>query len=203
MGLVFLDTETTGLDPLTEDIFEIALITEDGREHVWRIEPDEYVIADMHPKAAEVNRYHERIKEPGWTWDDPYDVGEELHGLLQGQHLVGAVPDFDARFLEMFLGRFHDADDSRPWHYHLIDVEPLAIGYLRAIEKLLNLGRTKTSQTTLPVVHTLPWDSDTLSLAVGVTPPDGDGRHTALADARWARAVYYAVMGDEKRRDGG
>ena len=38
----------------------------------------------------------------------------------------------------------------------------------------------------------LPWKSDDLSAALGVTVSDED-RHTALGDAKWARAIYDAV----------
>ncbi len=38
-----------------------------------------------------------------------------------------------------------------------------------------------------------PWDSNKLSLAVGVDPDDFD-RHTALGDARWAKAIYERVI---------
>lgn len=39
-----------------------------------------------------------------------------------------------------------------------------------------------------------PWNSNDMSRAVGVEPDDFD-RHTALGDARWAKAIYEAVMG--------
>ena len=40
----------------------------------------------------------------------------------------------------------------------------------------------------------LPWKSDDLSAALGIKVSDED-RHTALGDARWARAIYDAVTG--------
>ena len=43
----------------------------------------------------------------------------------------------------------------------------------------------------------LPWDSDEISRVVGVDPDDFD-RHTALGDARWARAIYDAITGGPK-----
>src|SRR5690606_35277881 len=73
------------------------------------------------------------------------------------------------------------------WHHHLIDAEALAVGYPPGIP-----GERP------PFPHErLPWASDTLSRAVGVDPDDFD-RHTALGDARWARAIYDAITGGPK-----
>ena len=41
----------------------------------------------------------------------------------------------------------------------------------------------------------LPWKSDDLSAALGVTVSDED-RHTALGDAKWAMRIYDAVTGN-------
>ena len=91
--------------------------------------------------------------------------------LTWGAHLVGAVPDFDARRLGDLLLR-HGSTPA--WHYHLVDVETLVAG---------KLGVTP------------PWRSDDLSTALGVPPPDETQRHTALGDAVWARNLYDAVYG--------
>lgn len=170
--LVFLDTETTGLDPYMEQLFEIAVVEEDGTEHVFRLEPHELVVENMHPKAVEVNRYHERTSAPDWTWDDPLDVCEALNKLLGGAHIVGAVPDFDARFIR---AKFAEWGMEAPrFHYHLIDIESMVVGYLAG------------DGIEVP----LPWDSEALSRLIGVEPADDEDRHTALGDARWVRHMY-------------
>ncbi|MBW3663537.1 MAG: 3'-5' exoribonuclease [Actinobacteria bacterium] len=178
--IVALDTETTGLDPDVEDVFEIATIDLDtGIETVWRIEPRPEVVAAMHPKAAEVNRYHERIADPDWRWDEaPLTALHELRTWLDGAHILGAVPDFDARHLTSLYRRFEQLPPR--WHYHLIDVETLAVGWL--------YGRDAEhgSVQLLP----LPWDSEELSRLVGVEPPADEERHTALGDARWVKRLY-------------
>lgn len=171
VSVVFLDTECTGLDPETERIFEIAVIW-DGAEAVWHLRPPDEVIARMHPKAREVNRYHERTQDPLWKWDDQSLALLDLARVLEGRHIVGAVPDFDARFLKEAYDYF--GLEVPRWHYHLIDVEARAVGWLAA------------QGIEIP----LPWNSDDLSRACGVEPPQGDDRHTALADARWAKALY-------------
>ncbi|HTE66667.1 MAG TPA: hypothetical protein VK736_10485, partial [Candidatus Binatia bacterium] len=77
------------------------------------------------------------------------------------------------------------------WHYHLIDVEALAVGWLSGLR----------SETTLATgayagfVPSLPWDSDDLSRACGVEPASEAERHTALGDARWAMRLYDAIVG--------
>lgn len=171
--VVFLDTETTGLDPDTEHIFEVAMIV-DEMEFVWHLEPQPEVVKRMHPKALEVNRYHERTSDPTWHWNGRIDALEEIRDLIGRRHIVGAVPDFDTRFL---AAEYKRAQMSRPsWHYHLVDVEAMAIGFLAAQGKTLEL----------------PWDSNDLSVAVGVEP--GAHVHEALHDARWAKAIYERIM---------
>ena len=196
--LCFIDTETTGLDPDRHDIWEVALITPDGREHVWQFPVDE-MAAD--PFALQIGRYWDR------RWPD--DIGEvsrldaiyEAHSpksrrrnfpsqgraitpgkdwcarfreLTAGLHLTGAVVSFDEERLRRLL---HGHGVLHRWHYHLVDVEALAAGKL-GLEP--------------------PWKSDDLSAALGVTVSDED-RHTALGDARWAKAIYGAVMGGPAR----
>lgn len=186
--VVFVDTETTGLEPMTEDVFEVAVITA-AAEHVVRLRPRDHVVAVMHPRAAEVNRYHVRTVDPSWRWDDVGDALDLLRSLLDGAHVCGAVPDFDARHLTR-LFRFYGQEPPR-WHYHLIDVEAMALGWL--------IGRSQIAYglgSPAAAMPDLPWRSDDLSRACGVEPPSGDDRHTALADARWAKRWYEAIVGD-------
>ena len=199
--LVALDTETTGLDPDTEDVFEVAIVDierpEDG-QWVWRFEPRPEVVAAMHPKALAVNRYHERIAEPGWRWA-PASSLEVIYNALDGAHIVGAVPDFDTRHLTSLYRRF--GMEPPRWHYHLIDVEAMAVGWLVA-----RAGEThrqsdgiarhvQRAQTMRDVATTLPWRSDDLSRACNVEPPSDDERHTALGDARWVARWYRKLTG--------
>ena len=85
------------------------------------------------------------------------------------------MPNFDAEVLAARM-RWHDLAPS--WHYHLIDVENLAVGFLAA----------------RGVQVPLPWNSEDLSRLVGVEPASDEDRHTALGDARWARDIFDAVM---------
>lgn len=192
--IAFLDTETTGLDPDRHQIWEVALITPDGAEHVWQFPINEM---EADPFALNIGRYWDRhwsrgIREisditavyqahtaesrrknfpgqgraitPGHMWC------EHFRDLTAGLHLAGAVVSFDEERLRRLLNR---NGVLHRWHYHLVDVEALAAGKL-GIEP--------------------PWNSDELSAALGVQVSDED-RHTALGDAKWARCIYGAVMG--------
>lgn len=182
--LAFIDTETTGLDPDRHQLYEIAVITDDGTgqraEHTWWIAGVDLSTAD--PDALRISRYYQRT--PTAAWEHPDIVAREVAELTAGRHLVGAVPSFDAAFVNRFLR----ANGHAPsWHYHLVDVEALAAGYLAAGgigAAILGPGDFDPRP---------PWKSDLLSQAVGVQP-DRAARHTALGDARWAAAIYDAVM---------
>ena len=212
MNVAFVDTETTGLDPERNPIWEIAVIIPDGPdqgEHVWQqrlpLQPNK---ATHHPVTFVVDGAgwlpivgdDERVPRSSanvnrWVLDNtrfaddydhdtalrPDDSIERFARLVEGRHLVGAVPSFDEERLRRLYRRWVDPTATRfPWHYHLIDVEALMVGYL--------LGNPE-GDWRLP----LPWKSDDLSTALGVTPPDKD-RHTALGDARWAKAIYDTVI---------
>lgn len=207
--LAFLDTETTGLDPDRHEVWEVGLILRDNEgvefERVWQLPVD---LGRADAMALGIGRWYERR----WPWP-AYDRGAHVRDanddedeqritsavlgtgpyvvppfrmaewaalfaeLTNGAHLVGAVISFDEERLRRLLRR-HGACPT--WHYHLIDVEALAAGWL---------ARDPDSLPLQP-----PWNSETLSNLVGVTVGDFD-RHTALGDARWAKAIYDVVLG--------
>lgn len=188
-NLAFCDTETTGLDADRHEVWEVGLVLRGESpgtrsERRWLLPVDE---AKGDPFSLEVGGFHarhphgydRRINDPnetGWR-AHPGDVlcsredfALDFVQLTARAHLVGAVVSFDAAFLSKLL---RSCGYFPRWHYHLVDVEALAAG---------KLG--------LPP----PWNSEELSRAVGVEPNDYP-RHTALGDANWAEAIYFAVMG--------
>jgi len=183
--LAFVDCETTGLDPDRHEVWEVGLILRQGdgvfteTEYVWQLPVD---LGRADPMALTVGRYYERGEPPdSFQPDEKLRIVGRLAELTHGAHLVGAVPSFDDAFLKRLLR----ANGACPgWHYHLVDVEALAAGRLAA-------NGTVAHDKCQP-----PWSSNELSLAVGVDPEQFE-RHTALGDARWARAIYDAVMGVE------
>lgn len=204
-GVCFVDTETTGLDPDRHEVWEVALILPDGREWDWQLDVD---LSRADPIALNIGRFHERRFQSALPYGEdgvrgnrtePQHFADDFVTLTRGLHLAGAVVSFDAERLWRLLR----ANGQCPmWHYHLIDVEALAAGWVaRSCVGQANDGRSKG---TIPVsrpddsVNHMdgrpPWNSTDLSRAVGVDPGDFE-RHTALGDARWARAIYEAVTG--------
>jgi hypothetical protein len=174
--LLFIDTETTGLTA-DDEIWEVSLIRRE-------------------PGGLEFNGTFQ-VAHDGRCLDLPdpfrtdhlarYDRGAALTRgeaaqrlgtfIDRSTHLVAANPAFDARFLTKLLG-------GSPWHYHLIDVEAMAVGYL--FGRGWDPGRPG-SDTYAPLV---PWKSDDLSRLCGVEPPSRDERHTAQGDVLWVQRWF-------------
>jgi hypothetical protein len=174
-ALVFLDTETTGLGHDAE-IWEVAAIRREGDRDV--AEHHHFVEHDL-DKAAKLPEWFRA--DHGARYDpaaaiDRHTLATVLTNLMDGRpHVIGAVPNFDTERLAQILRNY----DLLPgWHYHLIDIETYIAGYLRG-----KYGITAK----------LPWDSNLLSLAVGV-PPSPE-RHTAMGDVRWIKATWDAIHG--------
>lgn len=197
MTVIFVDTETTGLDPERHEVWEIALIEEDGTEHEWRMKPLPMHLPKADPAALRINRFYQRALEGGdryWSPDSPSFIAAEVALLTAGAHLVGAVPSFDAAFLERFL---RARGFAPAWHYHLIDVETLAVGYIAHQYEKATGGRQTADR--VRAVLGPPWSSYSLGNLLRVPPPEP--QHTAIADARWARAMYLAVMGKQEKEE--
>lgn len=182
--IAFVDTETTGLLAHVHEIYEVALVIDDNPRHWW-LPIKRLDRAD--PVALSIGGYHDRHPWGNNQPDegkvttpitDPADFALDFAELTHGVHLAGAVVSFDEERLRRLLYK-HDQVPS--WHYHIIDVEALAVGYMRA--------RGQEPQ--------LPWDSDELSKYLGVDP-DRFPRHTAMGDALWAQAIYRAVDGTDE-----
>lgn len=190
--VAFIDTETTGLDPFLHDPWEIAVVLRhDGHdeEHIARIQPD---LTNASPEALSINRFHERTAAPSWAWDDRETAARRLYDVLDGAVLVGSNPAFDAEMLTHLFGRYFD--QPRPWHYRTVDVVTLAAGalYGRAAERTRN-DCDATWYSKVSRALGWPWHSHDVSRHVQIEPPAPEARHTALADARWARDVWDQV----------
>lgn len=194
MGVAFIDTETLGLQARTHAIWEIAIIVPDGPdagEHLWQQSVRSW-LERADPVALDINGFHDRYDESsalGWR-----ESTDRFMRLLEGRHLVGAVPSFDEERLRHQVSIYHGEIQRMPWHYHLIDVEALAVGYLSAVDYVRQVHNFNVWVDPPTDPPSLPWCSDDLSRAIGVLPPEGADRHTALADARWAKAIYEKVM---------
>jgi len=122
MALVFVDVETTGLDPARHEVWEFAAIRreDDGSEtrhhcfvqhSAWRVEslPEAY-------RADHDTRYDGKVALTPTAFGDLLD-----HVMRDKPRLIGAAPWFDASHLALYCG-------GPLWSHRLIDVETLAAG---------------------------------------------------------------------------
>ena len=196
--LCFIDTETTGVHP-GRRVWEVAMIRRDAdgeRELVLQV--DDVDLSNADPFGLRVGRFYDRhvnYSDNDATAVVERHVAAEVEEWTRGAHLVGLVPSFDADSLDPMLRRHHLIP---AWHYHVIDVEAMAIGYIagvgaRARDEALMRDDEPPAIDWTKVAP--PWKSDELSRACGVEPPTDDERHTALGDARWAMRWYDALTG--------
>lgn len=201
-ALVFMDTETTGL-ALDDDIWEFAAIRReaDGSE-------SETHLFIQHGHGHETSRCKNlpapflddhNARYDGQAAYEVWAAVSRIATLFHDRpHVVGAVPNFDTERLALLLRQYgHEPG----WHYHLIDVENLAVGYVYGVaareNDLHRMGYETPSGEIVTGGVPLPWASDALSRACGVEPPTTE-RHTAMGDARWAMALYDAITGGGK-----
>lgn len=196
--IAFVDTETTGLHADRHPMWEVAVIIYDPATRTeqaamtWQLALSGPQLADADPVALELNGFHARYGQTcGLT--SPVTAIEEIVAYIGTAHLAGAVVSFDEERLRRLAW---EAGVEPRWHYHLIDVEALAIGYLNGVAAGRNAVAHPGSSSggRVPdVARLLPWKSADLSRAVGVDPDSFDGKHEAEVDARWALAIYEAV----------
>lgn len=199
--VAFIDTETTGLHPEACEVWEIAIIV-DGELHHWQNRVSGRAQIDDWVKNPENSRFTTEYDK--WSALTPAETSERLIELLgpkdderYGRHLVGACPWFDSERLHRLI-RTYNLDyygkADHPWHYHLLDVECLALGYLKGAwddgSEFLQLGFPNEGNVEFPM------KSEELSKMIGVEPPPKSERHTAVADAYWAKAIFEKVFGD-------
>jgi DNA polymerase III epsilon subunit-like protein len=199
--IVFIDTETTSLRP-DRRAWEVGLIvrSEDGTldtEHQWFIDLRDLDLGNADVMSLKIGRFYERhpqvadghLSNPAVRRED--DALRNIERLTRGAHLVGAVPNFDADVLSARM-RAHGICPS--WHYHLIDVEALTVGYFHGLDAHGHSSTTCAENCGDGQRPGPPWKSDELSAALGIKVSAED-RHTALGDARWAMRIYDAVTG--------
>lgn len=113
--LIFLDTETTGLDIDKHDVWELAYAINDGPIET-HILPHTLKSAD--PKALELNGYFERHPFGARAANAMVDL--RLREVFEGKTVVGANVGFDMARLARRWG-------TEPWHYRPVDIESMAM----------------------------------------------------------------------------
>lgn len=114
--IVYVDVETTGLDPTVHQAYELAWAVGDGDVTVWQLP---HTLEHADPYALEVGGYFRRGFHPQGRAGASWRMGE-LARALHGVTLCGANPAFDAAFLRGAIG-------CAPWHHRLLDVEVMAM----------------------------------------------------------------------------
>jgi len=176
--LVWLDTETTGLDPFSNDIIQIAIVRIDreGVEQILDVKLKMERPGNAHPKALEVNGY----TEEGWAdAEDPAEFWPRLHkeGWLDECIVAGQNPKFDTGFLNASFKRHgikYRVD------YHVFDTCVLMLEHMHEAMESISL---------VPCC-----------VALGIPVKNA---HTALGDVRLAQAVYktlYRIESEMRRR---
>lgn len=191
--LIFIDCETTGLDPEVAELYEVGAIVRTVEEQPGRtVTTDEnfhWFLSPQHletatPEALAIGGYYERhpygdtffLSDGGVPLQkvaNPHDFSREFEALTRGATLVGANVRFDERFLNDYLRKYHRVPG---WHFRLCDVEALTQGYM-GLERPLGLAKCAN-------VLEIPNDYEA---------------HTALDDAKLARDVYDRVLADPFR----
>lgn len=184
--LCFIDTETTHLDRILREIWEVGLIRREpnGTRTGFSAIVQDVDLSYASEVSLEISGFHLRHPAGGGTVPEGTEfmparsVASALGSFLEGAYWVGAVPDFDEQSIWTLLRRHgvisRDHGYVYPWHYHLIDVENLAAGALRLQP---------------------PWDFDQLCARFGLSFEEaGLTRHQAIGDAAMNELLYDAVM---------
>lgn len=202
--LAFIDTETTGVHP-GRRAWEVAIIRRepDGQERTLHAFVADIDLSEADPYGLRIGRFYDRHPKFARDLDerllvpnnililDEDQLAPMVERMTRGTHLVGCVPNFDA---EVFADMLRRHWLTPAWHYHLIDVENLAVGYLHG-RSAENPGGGVSGAVDLP------WSSDEISRQVGVEPAGDDERHTALGDAKWAMRLYDVITGQAVTTD--
>lgn len=173
--IVFVDIETSGLDPNYHEPIEVGLVAAEYRREMSSVEFSlafDPVKAD--PKALEVN---------GWSYREfaPVFSVEDAHASLMDHFADGALfCAWHSHFDEAFLAAWCRRNSLEiPWsHRAVVDLPSLVMARCGVVVR----GSTRT-----------------LAKQLGLDP-DYDGRHSALGDAGFAYDVFcqlelYEVIG--------
>ena len=187
--IVFLDTETTGVHRARE-VWEVGMIRRDDdgeRETQFFVDID---LRDADPFGLAVGRFYERhptgaILSGGKLSGNaplktPRDAAMTVAQWTHGAHIIGAVPSFDTNSLSDLL---YEHGLTPGWHYHLIDIESLAVGFL------IGQHGWRIEPDLLP----LPWKYTHLQHLLDLKPQDESEVHTALGDARRVAEIWDMV----------
>ena len=168
MKYLFVDCETTGLDPKKHEIISICMMTYEGSECIDRwaalIHPQKIETAD--PKALEINGYCKA------AWTGAWEMGAAIQMIAQKMKqpdtcFVGYNPGFDMSFIRTALESY----GYKLKRLRMIDVMTLVN------EHLIPLG-----------LHSMSLDNTRRFLGMSL-----DANHTALQDTKDTIQIYFML----------
>jgi len=149
---LYLDTETTGLNPVINDIIELGAIIEvkGERKEEFKAVCRPFNMKSISRKALETNQHTMDMIE---TYPDPKEVFKKFI-LFLGKYfngkdfnnryvLVGQNVDFDKRFLKAFFHKcgYDEYAFNKVIHYQSIDL--LGLSFLLRAKGLIPNGKLK------------------------------------------------------------
>ena len=169
--LSFIDVETTGLQPYTHEVIEVAVVSErpDGLSDIWSSKVAPSRLREASPVALELNGFTPE------DWKDAPSIGTvalQVQAALKGRVAVGHNVSFDLDFLSALCV---EAGGSKPGSW----------------EEVLGIeGSIDTAQ--LVREHLFPTGLESASLDavrkwLGIPM---EGNHRALKDALDCQFVY-------------
>lgn len=120
--MVFVDIETTGLDPTIHETIEVAWWDVNTRPYEVYDLILPHTLAQADKVSLDINQYHHRELWDRSRWCLPEDIAT-FREVITGKTLVGAnVGAFDAQFLERVTGNV--------WHHRIVEFESWVMGRL-------------------------------------------------------------------------
>jgi len=168
--LVVVDTETSGLDPVDNEMIEVAWVElgpEGGMTYGIQHAVVPHYLSNFSREALEINRYRERDLGNMNNWANPKHLRDVLSATFEGANIAGSHVDFDRSFLKEW-----------DWHVATWEHQPLQIGSVAAGF----LGR-----------H-FPLRLRDIPTALGFTDYEQD--HTAAGDVRLVVDMLRAMWGE-------
>ncbi len=179
MQAIFLDIETTGLDPLRHSPLDIAIKIVDLSElslkgeysSAIKVSPQKWLESD--PTSVQINGYTLERAENGAPIES---VKEEIiaffkhHGIARGSaFFICQNPAFDRGFFNHIIDVY--TQESLLWPYHWLDLASMY--WVRVMDQHLELGttiplKTNLSKNSIAKVYDLPEESTPHTACNGV-----------------------------------
>lgn len=162
--LLFIDVETTHLNPAIGEIIEIAIIRDNGRSckrFVSKIKPENLLVADR--RSLMINGYNDK------EWFDApraKDVAHLIGSFIKDGLFIGHNVSFDMEYLDELLHRH-----KVPYRASHRRIDTIAIAH----EQLYFLNS---------------YSLDSLRRFFGIST---EGSHRALKDCEDMREIYYRI----------